>query len=133
MANGWDQINAALTAGSPTPTSAGSKVFVDVATDEQSQDYPYIIVHSYSTERKRGLDGTLLYIKETFHLECWGETRAMAKQLGDEVDDALAAARLYTDPNGPDGFDPTMDVRCSDVFVPTWITPEVLSVESTDS
>lgn len=119
---GWDQIMAALS-GSPLPTSAGDKIRVDQANDADS--YPFVVGHSVSTERARGLDGTLLYVKETFHLECWGETRELANVLETEVVDALIAAGLYTDPNGPDGFDPTLDVRCVDLFVPTWITPEI--------
>ena len=113
----------AALSGSPLPTSAEDKIRVDQAND--SDVMPFVVGHSIATVRERGLDNTLLFVKETFHLECWGETRELANALEGEVVAALEAAGLYTDPNGPDGFDPTLDVRCVDLFVPTWITPQI--------
>lgn len=127
---GWLQIITALSTGSPAPTSAGDKIRVDAANDNDA--YPFIVGHSVATVRERGLDNTLLFVKETFHLELWGETREQANQLEQEVVDALNAAGLYEDPNGPDGFDPNVDVRCVDLFVPTWVTPEVPSIETVE-
>jgi hypothetical protein len=124
MATGWEQVVAALTTGSPTPTSAGEKIRVDAAIDTDA--YPFIVGHSVAVERIFGLDNTLMAKKQTYHLECWGETREQANQLEEEVVTALIAAGLIPDANGPDGMDPTVDVRCADVFVPTWITPEVI-------
>ena len=123
MATGWDEIAAALLAGSPLPTSAGNKIRIDSANDADA--YPFVIGHSVSTERDFGMDNTLLSVKETFHVECWAETRAEANVLEGEVVAALLVAGLVPDPSGPDGMDPTVDVRCVDVFVPTWITPSI--------
>ena len=123
MATGWEQIVAALTTGSPSPTPAGERIYIDAANDEEPR--PYVIGHSIGRNRTFGLDNTLLALKETFHLECWGETRELANQLADAVVEALLAAGLVPDDNGPDGMDPSFDVRCTDVYVPTWITPQV--------
>lgn len=122
MSTGWQEIVDALGAGSPT-LSCGDRIRTDAANDEDP--YPFIVGHSYSTERDFGLDGTLLSTKELFHVELWGETREQANQLEAEVLERLIAADLLPEPNGPDGFDPTVDVRCVDLFVPTWITPAI--------
>ena len=121
MATGWDEISQALLAGSPSPTSAEDRIRIDAAIDTDA--YPFVVGHSVSTEREFGLDNTLLFTREQFHLECWGETREEANQIESEVVAALLAAGLTPDPSGPDGFDPTVDVRCVDVFVTAWITP----------
>lgn len=70
-----------------------------------------------AVERTFGLDNTLLEHKETYSLECWGETRDQASDLEDQVVTLLVGAGLPPDPNGPDGIDPVVDVRCCVIFV----------------
>lgn len=121
---GGEQIRAALIAGSPLPTSAGLKCRQDAA-DEQD-DEPFIIFRRYAVERQRGLLGEILAIKETFYVECWGETREQSDQLEAEALAALQAASLFSDGNEPDGLDPDVKVKAAVFAVDVWTTPEIL-------
>lgn len=120
---GGEIIRAALIAGSPLPTDAALKVRQDAADEEDSQ--PFIIFRRAGVERQRGLDGTLLAKRETFHIECWGETREDADVLEAQAIAALEAAGLYPDDNEVDGLDPEVKVRAAVFAVDVWNTPEI--------
>lgn len=128
---GGEILRAALTAGSPDPTAAGDKVRQDAA-DEQDIP-PFIIFRRVDVFRDRGIDGTLLSIKETFHIECWGEDRAGSDLLEEQAIAALYAADLFPDSNDPDGIDPEVKVMAAVFAVDVWTTPEVNSVETTQT
>lgn len=115
---GWDTISAILVNGSPQ-TRAGAKVRIDsgIETDR----YPLVVGHRVDVKREYGLDNTLLEHKETYQLECWGETRSEADELADECAALLEAAGFPLDPNGPDGIDPVVDVRCTVLYVSLWL------------
>lgn len=120
---GGEQLRAALTAASPN-TDAGSRVRQDAA-DEDDQ-YPFIIFRRVSVERQRGLDGTLLAMRETFQVECWGQTREESDALEDQALEALQAAGLYADGNEVDGLDPEVKVRAAVFNVDVWTTYPVV-------
>ncbi len=122
-------IQAALL-GSPTPTSAGDRVAIDQSNDVDA--YPRIVLHRWRVTRLRGIDNTVHAIQEIIHIECWGENRVDALALEDEVVTALDAVGYPIDENEPDGFEPTQDVRCSDLILTAWTTPEIPSIETTE-
>lgn len=122
---GGERIHAALTAGNPPATSVGTKVRQDAA-DEQD-GYAFIIFRRVDVVRERGLGGMLLAMKEVFHIECWGETRADADVLEQEALAALTAANFYPDGNEVDAIDPEVKVRCAIFAVDVWTTPEIVS------
>jgi hypothetical protein len=115
---GGEIIRAALTAGSPIPTDAGLRVRQDAA-DEQDA-YPFIIFRRVAVFRDRGLDNTLLATKETFHVECWGETREESDDLETQAVAALEAAGRPPSDNDPDGLDPDVKVRAAVIVVDIW-------------
>lgn len=120
---GGEIIRAALIAGSPSPTDAELKVRQDAA--DEDDDEPFIIFRRVEVDRQRGLDGTLLAVKETFHIECWGKTRADADVLEAQAIAALEAAGRYPDGNEVDGLDPDVKVRAAVFAVDIWTTPEI--------
>jgi len=115
---GGEIIRAALTAGSPLPTDAAGRVRQDAA--DEDDEFPFIIFRRVEVERLRGLDGSLHATKETFHVECWGETRAQSDALEAQAIAALAAARRYCDGNEPDGLDPEVKVRSAVFLIDIW-------------
>lgn len=115
---GGEIIRAALTAGSPLPTAAGTKVRQDAA--DQDDTFPFIIFRRADVTRLRGLDGSLHTTKETFHVECWGENRAESDALEAQALAALHAAGQYPDGNDPDGIDPEVKVRAAVFLVDIW-------------
>lgn len=114
--SGGERLRAALVAGAAT--SAGSKVRQDAA--DQKDEYPFIIFRRVDVFRDRGLDGTLFATKETFHVECWGENRAISDALEAQALAALQTAGLYADGNEPDGLDPEVKVRAAVFLVDIW-------------
>jgi hypothetical protein len=120
--SGWSQLRDVLLNGSPQ-TLAGQKIRQDAAND--GDKYPFVIGRRVDVYREFGLDNTLLSVKEQYGLECWGETREQACALEDQAVALLIAAGLPPDPNGPDGLDPTVDVRCSVLYVSIWLDIEI--------
>lgn len=114
---GWDALSAVLL-GSPQ-TAAGEQVRIDSANDDDV--YPFVVGHRVDVKRAYGLDNTLLEHQETYQLECWGETREQAGDMADEVAQRLQAAGFPLDPQGPDGLDPIVDVRCAVLYVSLWL------------
>lgn len=113
----WEELRGILINGSPV-TAAGDRVRTDAGNEDDA--YPFVIGRRVAVERTFGLDNTLLEHKETYSLECWGETRDQASDLEDQVVTLLVGAGLPPDPNGPDGIDPVVDVRCCVIFVSAW-------------
>lgn len=111
-------VRSALTSGSPYPTDAQDRVRQDAA--DQDDAYPFIIFRRVAIERLRGLDGSLHAILETFHVECWGETREQSDELEAQVVAALEAAGYYPGENDPDGIDPEVRVKAAVVAVDIW-------------
>lgn len=120
---GGEQLRAAITAASPS-TDAGSRVRQDAA-DEDDQ-YPFIIFRRVGVERQRGLDGTLFSMRETFQVECWGQTREESDALEQQAIEALQAAGLYADGNEVDGLDPEVKVRAAVFSIDVWTTYPVV-------
>lgn len=116
---GGERLRAVLSAGAAT--SAGSKVRQDAA--DQDDEYPFIIFRRVAVERLRGIDGSLHATKETFHIECWGETRAESDTLEAQALAALQTAGLYADGNEPDGLDPEVKVRAAVFVIDLWTQP----------
>jgi hypothetical protein len=106
--SGSDVILAALTAGSPAPTSA-TVVRVDVA--DEGDRFPFVVFRRVDVQRDYGLGNVLLGTREVFEIECWGKTRDASEDLEAEVIDALAAADLPVIPNDPDALDPTVKAK----------------------
>lgn len=125
---GGEIIRSVLGTGSPLATGAGDRVRQDAA--DESDPFPFIIFRRVAVYRERGLDNTLLAKKETFHIECWGETRAESDVLEEQAIDALLDAGYPAEENEPDGMDPDVKVRASVFAVCIWTTPEILSVET---
>ncbi len=117
---GGELIRAALTSGSPDPTGAGTKVRQDAA--DENDDYPFIIFRRVAVDRLRGLNGELHATKETFQVECWGETRAQSDDLEAQAVAALESAGYYPDGNEVDGLDPDVKVRAAVFAVDIWTT-----------
>lgn len=115
---GGELIYAALATGSPLPTSVGIKVRQDAADEDDG--YDFIIYRRVAVERQRGLDGTLLATRETFHIECWAKTRPEAEVIEAEAIAALTAAGYYPDGNDVDGIDPDVKVRAAVFVVDIW-------------
>ncbi len=124
------EIQSALLAGSPLPTSAADRVRVDQANDDD--EYPHIVLHRASVTHLRGIGSTLHAIKEIMHVECWGEDRVSAITLSEQAIDALLAAGFANDEGGPDGVEPNLDVRCVDVFLTVWTTPAIADEITTE-
>ena len=101
----WEELRGILINGSPV-TAAGDRVRTDAGNEDDA--YPFVIGRRVAVERTFGLDNTLLEHKETYSLECWGETRDQASDLEDQVVTLLVGAGLPPDPNGPDGIDPLL-------------------------
>ena len=120
---GGERIRAALIAGSPDPTGAGTKVRQDAA--DENDEYPFIIFRRTDVVRDRGLDGTLLSMVETFQVECWGETREESDDLETQAVAALEAAGFYPNGNEVDGLDPDVKVRAAVFMVDVWTTPDI--------
>lgn len=120
---GGERIRAALTSGSPDPTDAGTRARQDAA--DESDVYPFIIFRRTDVDRQRGIGGELLALRETFQVECWGETRAQSDDLETQAVAALEAAGFYPDGNEPDGLDPEVKVRAAVFMVDVWTTPEI--------
>lgn len=115
---GWDTISGLLVNSSPR-TRADDRVHIDSAVD--GEQYPVVVGHRVAVKRDYGLDNTLLEHKETYQLECWGETRSQADELADEVAQILEANGFPLDDNAPDGLDPVVDVRCVVLYVSCWL------------
>ncbi len=115
---GWEHISGLLVGASPR-TRAGDRIYIDSAPDGET--YPVVIGHRVAVKRDYGLDNTLLEHKETYQLECWGETRDESGDLSDEVAVILEASGLPLDDNAPDGLDPVVDVRCVVLYVSVWL------------
>lgn len=115
---GWEEISALLVGASPR-SRADDKVYIDAAPDESA--YPFVVGHRVAVKRDYGLDNTLLEHRETYMLECWGETREESADLSDEIASILEAAGFPPDDNGPDGLDPVVDVRCVVLYVSCWL------------
>jgi len=104
-----EELHSILVGGSPQ-TSAGDKVRFDAL--EEGDEVPFIVLRRVGVDRDFGLDNTLLSTKETFHIECWAESRGEAQEIEQQVVDRLLAAGIPPDPNDVDGFTPNQDVRC---------------------
>lgn len=115
---GWDTISGLLVNSSPR-TAAGDRVHIDSAVD--GEKYPVIVGHRVAVKRDYGLDNTLLEHKETYQLECWGETRSKSDELADQVAQILETNGFPLDDNAPDGLDPVVDVRCVVLYVSVWL------------
>ena len=115
----WEEIRGILINGSPR-TAAEDRVRTDAGNEDDA--YPFVIGRRVAVDRQFGLDNALLGHKETYLLECWGETRDQASDLEDQVVNLLLGAGLPPDPNGPDGIDPVVDVRCCAVFLTVWLS-----------
>jgi len=114
---GGEAIRAALIAGSPT-TDAGNRVRQDAA--DENDDFPFIIFRRVAVDRLRGLDGSLHATKETFQVECWGDTREQSDELEAQAISLLEAAGYYPDGNEVDGLDPEVKVRAAVFAVDIW-------------
>lgn len=121
--SGGDIIRSVLATGSPLPTNAGDRIRQDAA--DESDEYPFIIFRRVDVERQRGLNGTLLAMCETFHVECWTEYREDADALQDQAIAALNAAGYFAGGNEPDGLDPDVKVRASVFLIAIWTTPQI--------
>lgn len=112
---GGETLHAALTA---LPTDAGLKVSQDAA--DEGDTFPFIIFRRVAVERIKGISGELLVTRETFHVECWGETRAQSNVLEAQSIAAINAAGMYPDGNEVDGLDPDVKVRAAVFAVDIW-------------
>lgn len=115
---GWEEVRSVLISSSPQ-TLAADRIRIDSANE--GDIYPLVIGRRVDVTREHGLDNTLLSHRETYLLECWGEDRDEAATLEAEVIDALYAAGMPPDDNGPDGVDPVVDVRAGVVYVTVWL------------
>lgn len=109
-------IEAALTAGSPNV--AVLHVRQDAADEED--EYPFIIFRRVNVDRLKNLLGETMATKSTFHVECWGETRAESDAIETQALAALEAVGLYPDGNEVDGLDPDVKVRAAVFAVDVW-------------
>jgi hypothetical protein len=125
---GGEIIRAVLTGGSPAPTDAGDKVRQDAA--DQQDEVPYIIFRRVEVFRDRGIDGTLMAVRERFVIECWGAERSDSDMLEAQATAALQAATYYPEDNEVDGIDPEVKVMAAVFAVDVWTTPAVNSVET---
>lgn len=115
---GAEILRTALVGGSPNPTFANA-VRQDLA--DEADEFPYIIFRRVGVYRDFGLYNTLLAVKETYHIECWGDNRAQEAEMEDRCVDLLIAAGLPPSENESDGFDPTMKVRAGVIVVEFWL------------
>lgn len=111
---GAEIVRDALVGGSPDPTFA-SAVRQDQA--DEGDEYPFIIFRRTFVERDFGLDNTLLGVRETYQIECWGDTREQEMVMETRVVDLLIAAGLPPKANDTDGLDPDMKVRAGVIVV----------------
>jgi hypothetical protein len=111
---GAEILRDAITLGSPDPTYARA-VRQDLA--DEADEFPYIVFRRIAVERDIGLDGTLLGVRETYHVECWGHNREEEMVLENRVVDLLLAAHLPPRSNDTDGLDPSMLVRAGVIVV----------------
>ena len=105
--------------GPAYPTAAGDNIRADLV--EEKTPYPFAIFRRVSVDRDYGLDNTLLATKETFIIECWGETPAKAQALEAQVVNLLVTAGNPPSPNDPDALDPEVGVNAVTVRVDVWI------------
>lgn len=115
---GAETLRNALVGGSPDPTFA-TAVRQDLA--DEADQFPYIIFRRVAVYREFGLDNTLLCVKETYHIECWGDNREQESVMEDKVVDLLIAADMPPSQNESDGFDPDMKVRAGVIVVDLWL------------
>lgn len=116
--NGAEILRAVLVGGSPDPTFATA---VRQDLEDENDTYPYIVYRRVDVYREFGLDDTLLAVRETYHIECWGHNRAQEMDMEERVVDLLIAAGLPPRANETDGLDPQMKVRVGVLVVDVWL------------
>ena len=115
-----EQIFAALTQGSPTPTSAASRVYPVLAAE--GTPLPRITYQRVSTEPQNSLAGHALIDRVQVQFDCWASTPLGAARLAREVREALANATFKpTFTSQYDGFEAesrlyrhTLEMSCWD-------------------
>jgi hypothetical protein len=112
--HGAEILRNAIALGSPDPTFA-TAVRQDVA--DENDEAPFIIFRRVAVDRDVSLDGTLMGVTETYHIECWGDNREQEMVMENTVVDLLLAAGWPPRSNDTDGFDPTMKLRAGVIVV----------------
>ena len=113
-----EQLRAVLLAHTPLAALVGQRVRADLG--HEADVYPFVVFKRASFEKVTGLDGSVHARRDTFQVECWGETRAESSDLADLVDDALRAGELDPDESDPDAIDPEIGARAVVLNVDLW-------------
>lgn len=91
-------IFAALTAGSPLPTSAEDRVYFLIA--KEGTTFPRIVYERVSTAPVNGLNGHAGADLVNIQISCWARTPTDANALADEVRAAMAGQTFKAIPVG---------------------------------
>lgn len=88
-----EQVLLALTSGSPSPTSAGSRVYgVVLPQVAQDEGLPAVSYQRISSAPVNDYDGHSNLDKVRIQVDAWARTYGAAKQLAGEIRAALTAA-----------------------------------------
>lgn len=90
-------IHAALTAGSPSPTAAGDRVYALLRP--QGGALPAVVYTRISNQPVTSLAGSSGLNRVRVQIDCWATTMAAALTLADEARVALEAATMKALPD----------------------------------
>jgi hypothetical protein len=113
-----EELRAALLAYAPLVALVGQRIRSDLAKEGDTP--PVVIFRRFAIAKEYGLDNTVLATRETFQIECWGETRDKSSDVAELVIDALAAADLPIEESDPDSLDPNTALRAVVLNVDIW-------------
>lgn len=113
-----EELRAALVGDVPLAAVVGSRVRSDLA--KEGDLLPLIVFRRFSVALEYGLDNSVHARRDTFQIECWGETRDKSSDVADLVINALAAVGLPIEPSDPDALDPETAQRAVVLNVDIW-------------
>jgi hypothetical protein len=86
-------LRAFLAADAPLAALVGNRISADRL--QQGVARPFVVFVRSSTDRQRGLDGTVFASRVTFDIQAWADTRIAATQVADAVQTALETAHYF--------------------------------------
>lgn len=113
-----DELRAALAGYEPLVELVGSRIRSDIA--KTGDVLPLVVFRRFAIAKEYGIDNTPLARRETFQIECWGETRDKSSDVAELVMEALEAVGLPVETSDPDALDPQTAQRAVVLNVDIW-------------
>lgn len=111
-------LRAVLAAHAGLVALVSDRIRADLADELDAT--PFVVFKRVGIEPTYGLDNSELARKETFQVECWGDTRGSSSDVAEQVIAALKAAGLPPSPSDPDALDPDIGARAVVLNVEIW-------------